>query len=102
MFGLSYAHILILMVVLLLFGGKRLPEIGQALGKGLRSFRKGLEGIEDLAPQESHSSESEVKIADEILSAADKVAGNDGASAKSSGKKSGAGSAGNDSSKKQS
>ncbi len=35
---------LILGVVVLLFGHKRLPELGQALGQGLSSFKKGLEG----------------------------------------------------------
>ncbi len=44
MFGLSLGHILILLVVILLFGAKRLPELGGALGKGLRSFKKGLDG----------------------------------------------------------
>lgn len=44
MMGLSLGHILILLVVVLLFGARRLPELGSALGKGLRAFRKGLEG----------------------------------------------------------
>ncbi|MCC7441690.1 MAG: twin-arginine translocase TatA/TatE family subunit [Bdellovibrionales bacterium] len=44
MFGLSLGHVLILLVVVLLFGAKRLPELGSALGKGLRAFRKGIEG----------------------------------------------------------
>ena len=34
--------LLILVVVLLLFGAKRLPEIGASLGKGIRSFKDGL------------------------------------------------------------
>ena len=44
MFGLSMSHLLILLVVLLLFGARRLPELGTNLGKGLRAFKKGLEG----------------------------------------------------------
>lgn len=47
MFGLSLGHILILLLIVLLFGAKRLPELGGALGKGLRSFKKGLEGGEE-------------------------------------------------------
>lgn len=43
MFGLSLGHILILLVVILLFGAKRIPELGGALGKGLRAFKKGME-----------------------------------------------------------
>ena len=44
MFGLSMSHLLILLVVLLLFGARRLPELGTNLGKGLRAFKRGLEG----------------------------------------------------------
>lgn len=44
MFGLSGGHLLILAVVVLLFGSRRLPELGSALGKGLGAFKKGLEG----------------------------------------------------------
>ena len=46
MMGLSLSHLLIILVIVLLFGAKRLPELGGALGKGLRSFKKGLEGKE--------------------------------------------------------
>lgn len=44
MFGLSLGHLLILSVVVLLFGARRLPELGHALGKGLGAFKRGLEG----------------------------------------------------------
>jgi sec-independent protein translocase protein TatA len=44
MFGLSGGHLLILTVVVLLFGSRRLPELGGALGKGIHAFKKGLEG----------------------------------------------------------
>jgi len=44
MFGLSGGHLLILAVIVLLFGSRRLPELGSALGKGLHAFKKGLEG----------------------------------------------------------
>ena len=44
MFGLSGGHLLILAVVVLLFGSRRLPELGSALGKGVHAFKKGLEG----------------------------------------------------------
>ena len=36
---------IILFVVLLLFGAKRLPEIGKALGEGIREFKKSLKDI---------------------------------------------------------
>ena len=39
--------LLILLVVLLLFGAKRLPDLARALGKSLREFKKGREEGED-------------------------------------------------------
>lgn len=43
MFGLGTTElVIILVIVLLLFGAKRLPELGRGLGKGMRSFRDGL------------------------------------------------------------
>ncbi len=44
MFGLSLGHLLIVLFVVLLFGARRLPELGGALGKGLNAFKKGLDG----------------------------------------------------------
>ncbi|MFC1791494.1 twin-arginine translocase TatA/TatE family subunit [Gemmatimonadota bacterium] len=38
--------IMIFLVVLLLFGAKRLPEIGSALGKGIREFKSSVSEIE--------------------------------------------------------
>ena len=40
----------ILVVILLLFGAKRLPEIGRALGEGIREFKK---SMKDTAGEES-------------------------------------------------
>jgi sec-independent protein translocase protein TatA len=39
--------ILIAVVVLLLFGGKKIPELMKGLGKGVKSFKDGMEGLED-------------------------------------------------------
>lgn len=41
-------HLLIIgLVALLFFGGKKLPELGKGLGEGLRGFKEGMKGIED-------------------------------------------------------
>ncbi|HTR21459.1 MAG TPA: twin-arginine translocase TatA/TatE family subunit [Gemmatimonadales bacterium] len=41
--GLSFVHILLLMLVLLLvFGAKRIPEMGKSLGQGIKEFKKSL------------------------------------------------------------
>ncbi len=46
-FGISISELLILLVVLLLvFGAKRLPEMGRSLGKGMREFKDSVTGIE--------------------------------------------------------
>ncbi len=39
--------VLIALVVLLLFGGKKIPELMKGLGKGVKSFKDGLNGLED-------------------------------------------------------
>ncbi len=39
--------ILIVLVFLLLFGAKRIPELMQSLGKGINSFKKGLKDVSD-------------------------------------------------------
>ena len=47
MFGLGTPEIvLIVIVVLLLFGGKKIPELMRGIGKGVRSFKEGVDGIE--------------------------------------------------------
>ncbi len=43
---LSWTHIvLILLVVLILFGGRKLPELARGLGRGMKIFRDELQGI---------------------------------------------------------
>lgn len=39
--------ILILLVVLLLFGAKKIPELAQGIGKGMREFKKAVRDVED-------------------------------------------------------
>ncbi len=39
--------LLIVVVVLLLFGAKRVPEIGASIGKGIREFKRGLSDTDD-------------------------------------------------------
>ena len=47
-FGVSLPELIILLLVLLLvFGAKRLPEMGRSLGKGMREFKDSVSGIEE-------------------------------------------------------
>ena len=51
MFGLGHTElIVILVIVLVLFGAKRLPELGGSLGRGIRSFRSATRGALDEEP----------------------------------------------------
>ncbi len=47
MFGISGEHLLILGIVLLIFGPRRLPELGNTLGKAIRNFKESMAGIEE-------------------------------------------------------
>ena len=48
MFGLGHWELLIiLMIVVVLFGAKRLPGLGKGLGEGLRGFREAMRGKEE-------------------------------------------------------
>ncbi len=44
--------IIVLVVLLLIFGAKRLPEIGSSLGKGIRTFKSAVTGEDDKAKEE--------------------------------------------------
>jgi len=39
--------ILIFLIVLLIFGANRIPEIAKGLGRGIRDFKKGMQGLDE-------------------------------------------------------
>lgn len=48
MFGLGTPELIVILgIAFLVFGGKKLPEIGAGLGKGIKSFKKGISDVED-------------------------------------------------------
>lgn len=54
MFGLGTSELLIIMAIaLLIFGAKKLPDIGSGLGKGISSFKKGLKEVDETSTPDS-------------------------------------------------
>jgi sec-independent protein translocase protein TatA len=67
MFGISFEHILIVGVVLLIFGPRRLPELGMTMGKAIKNFKDSISGIEEanfkrVQEQEPKTAEKEKSI----------------------------------------
>jgi sec-independent protein translocase protein TatA len=58
MFGLGYQELMIILViVLLLFGAQKLPELARGLGKSMSEFKKGQAGDEPTAKAEKPTEE---------------------------------------------
>ena len=58
LFGLGMQEILVIaLIVLLLFGGKKIPELMKGLGKGVKSFKEGMNEVTDITKDEEKSEE---------------------------------------------
>ncbi len=53
--------IVIALIILLLFGGAKIPELMKGIGKGVKSFKDGVNGIEDEAKKDSAKKDNEKK-----------------------------------------
>lgn len=59
MFGLGTQELLIILaLVMIVFGAGKLPQVGGALGKGIRNFKKGVKEEEEMISLESPDVES--------------------------------------------
>jgi sec-independent protein translocase protein TatA len=53
--------ILIFLVILIFFGAKKIPDLAQGLGKGIREFRKAMKDVQDEIEQEPPKKNDEKK-----------------------------------------
>lgn len=54
MFGIGFQELLIIaLIILLFFGGKKIPEMMKGLGKGVKSFKDGMKDIEQTGSTDS-------------------------------------------------
>jgi sec-independent protein translocase protein TatA len=60
MFGLGFQEILVIaLIILLLFGGKKIPELMKGLGKGVKSFKDGMNEVADLKEDKKEEKKDE-------------------------------------------
>ena len=60
-------HLLFLLVIaLLVFGPRKLPELGKGLGEGLRGFKQGIKGDPEVAKSEVAPAPAKTEVASEI------------------------------------
>ena len=55
--------IFITLIVLLLFGGKKIPELMKGLGKGMRSFQEGMKGVDENPQAEPQPTQTQPQAA---------------------------------------
>lgn len=69
MFHVGTQELMVVMViVLVLFGGSRLPAMGKGMGQALRNFKKGISGLEEMDPAPKRSDEGKKQEGGDISS----------------------------------
>jgi sec-independent protein translocase protein TatA len=64
--------LLVLAIVVLLFGGKRIPEVMRGMGEGIRSFKEGMRGDQPGAPTQASNQTPPVNTTPVVTSAPEK------------------------------
>lgn len=68
-FGLGWPELaIILVIVLVIFGASRVPEIGRALGKGIREFKGSVNDVKESVGDQPAADESSQRKADDEAS----------------------------------
>ncbi len=74
MFGLGTPELIVILgIAFLVFGGKKLPEIGAGLGKGIKAFKKGVTEVEETGKSMMEDNIPGVKEAASLKSEVDKA-----------------------------
>jgi sec-independent protein translocase protein TatA len=74
MFGLGTPELIVILgIAFLVFGGKKLPEIGAGLGKGIKSFKNGLRDVEETGQKALEENVPGIKEAASIKSEVDNI-----------------------------
>ncbi len=80
----GWPEMIIILVIALLIFGRRLPEVGKSLGKGLVEFKKGLKGVKEEMDQVDEEVRQAVDDIDEPAQLEDQSTANDSVSSGSS------------------
>jgi len=68
MFDLGMQELIVIFIVaLLVFGPKRLPELGRTLGKGIAELKRAMHGIKEQVDAELHEIKPSVSVENDIL-----------------------------------
>lgn|GEM_PF-877831 len=64
MFGLGMGELLVILIVILIFGSNKLPEIGSGLGRAIRDFRKEIKKPDeiDVTPEKKPAPSGDEKV----------------------------------------
>jgi sec-independent protein translocase protein TatA len=51
----TWEIVAVVLIILLLFGGKKIPEMMKGLGKGVKSFKDGMNGVDEVKKEDEKS-----------------------------------------------
>ena len=57
----GWEFVIIILAIVLLFGGKKIPELMHGIGKGVKSFKDGMNGVEDENGKQKDEREADAK-----------------------------------------